>query len=1099
MRSPLLKCLILIVLMFSTCGIAAASTAGGVAIKLIDSTGDPLSGGAVQVYRSGWRSLGTTNASGEVIATLAPGSYTFRMTYGSASIEKTQNISDGSPVVFQTAAVHVELRDSNGNLGTLPTEGSVRYYASGWRTFGDTSGGVATLELLPKSYSFRMTYGSASLEKAQDISDGSPVVFQTVAVRVELRDSSGNLGTLPTEGSVRYYASGWRTFGDTSGGVAVMELLPKSYSFRMTYGSVSLEKAQDISDGSPVVFQTVAVRVELRDSNGNLGTLPSEGTVRYYASGWRTFGDTSGGGAILELLPKSYSFRMTYGSASLEKAQDISDGSSVVFQTVAVRVELRDSAGNLGALPTEGSVRYYASGWRTFGDTSGGVAILELLPKSYSFRMTYGSASLEKAQDISDGSPVVFQTVAVRVEVYEIDGEAVPADGVAVRYYASGWRTLGTTTARAAVKELLPKGYTFRASYQNHSDEKAQNVASDPVVIFGSVVISPPVDLEPPTVAIQAPVNGGLYGGGVPAPAFTASDAQGAVVVVETGYSTDEGVHTYTVTATDGAGNSASASVTYTVDVTAPTLSPLGSPTCYQVLPDLNALFTLVDNLDPNPLVSLSLNVNGCVHALTVTGEDWVGNRATIEIVFKVDAEAPVVQISGIVDGGCYTSVNLPQPGWDVQDGCDPLPTVIPSGFSTDEGHHIMTVEAVDCAGNRAVATVRYTIDDTPPEVAIESPDEGQPLAGDVQITGYHRDDNLADVALLIDGQLVATGLDYTWDTTRVADGLHRVTLQATDCAGNQSVAERLLTVDNSAPMPPVVLAAASAGLSGVPGDPRLAEIELSGLAEDDAQLQVWAQAPGESEFAFVDATPADGCGHWSYSYSYSSLGEHLFKIGAHDVAGNWIWSEVFSLDLRGGQIETLVLQQGIEGYEGAVDTWFDVWPIDQQHDQDTSLRIRPGAERGGMVQFDLSAIPAGSEVLMANLGLYVTEQSNPQPLALDLYALNQGWNATDTGDGPAAGLDPAANGLLRGADQWASMSVTSLAQDWVDDPNSNEGLLIAGRQTGSVEYALASSEYPQECRRPLMAVIYSLDAGLGYVPDEPTHTAFLPLTLMGQ
>ena len=42
---------------------------------------------------------------------------------------------------------------------------------------------------------------------------------------------------------------------------------------------------------------------------------------------------------------------------------------------------------------------------------------------------------------------------------------------------------------------------------------------------------------------------------------------------METGYSTVEGVHTYTVTVTDSAGNVGSASVTYTVDNTAPVVT----------------------------------------------------------------------------------------------------------------------------------------------------------------------------------------------------------------------------------------------------------------------------------------------------------------------------------------------------------------------------------------------------------------------------------------------------------------------------------------------------------------------------------------------
>ena len=859
MKATLFRCALAVVLLLTLSMTVTALSGHVVTVQLQDSSGAPLSGGTVRVYSGGWKVLGTTDATGQVVATLDPGTYTFRMTYGSASIEKTQDVSGGAPVVFSTVAVRVELRDSSGNLGTLPSEGVVSYYASGWRSFGSTSGGVVNQELLPKSYTFRMAYGGASLEETQNVGSDGTVQFQTRAVQVALRDSAGNLGTLPGEGSVKYYAAGWRTFGTTSGGVISKELLPKSYAFRMTFEGASLEKTQNVSSDPLVVFGTVAVRVELRDSSGNLGTLPSEASVKHYAAGWRTFGATSGGVATKELLPKSYAFRMTYNGASLEKTQNVSIDPLVVFGTVAVRVELRDSHGNLGTLPSEGSVKHYASGWRTFGNTSGGVATRELLPKSYSFRMTYQGASLEKTQNVSSDPLVAFQTTSVRVEVYEIDGAEVPADGVNVKFYAAGWRTFGDTAAKAVTKELLPKGYTFRATHGNARDEKTQNVAIDPLVVFGAG----PVDDEPPTVVIHAPADGGLYAGStVPAPVFDASDPQGPVTVVEVGYSKDEGVHTYTVTATDGAGNSASASVSYTVDATAP--------------------------------------------------------------------------------------------------------------------------------------------------------------------------------------------------------------------------------------MPPVVMGVTSAGLGAMP-QPKLAEIELTGLAEDNARLQIWVQAPGEYEYTFVGNTVANECGHWRYTYSYGILGEHSIKIGARDEVGNWMWSDVLTLDLQGGQIETLVLQQGVDGYQGASDTWFASWPLDM-HDDDTSLRLRPGAERGGQVRFDLGQIPANSQVLAANLGLYVTEASNAQPLDIDLYAPGNTWQAMDANTNPMDGLDAMGSGTLRGAKQWAGIEVTALTQDWVSDPSSNQGILIGSNQSGSVEYALASSEYPQECRRPLIAVIYSLEPD--YVPSEPAHQTYLPLTI---
>ncbi len=142
----------------------------------------------------------------------------------------------------------VQLKDSQGNL---LDGGSVQYYASGWKEFGEAVNGEVTKELLPKEYSFRMSYGGASVDKKQDIGTDQTIVFQTVNAKVQLKDSQGNL---LDGGSVQYYASGWKEFGEAENGEVTKELLPKEYSFRMSFGGASVDKKQNIGDDQTVVF-----------------------------------------------------------------------------------------------------------------------------------------------------------------------------------------------------------------------------------------------------------------------------------------------------------------------------------------------------------------------------------------------------------------------------------------------------------------------------------------------------------------------------------------------------------------------------------------------------------------------------------------------------------------------------------------------------------------------------------------------------------------------------------------------------------------------------------------------------------------------------
>jgi hypothetical protein len=441
-------------------------------VRLVNSLRNPIDTGKVQYYAGAWREFGTT-ANGVATKELLPIQYSFRMTYASGSNDKSQKLDSSVTVVFQTVNTTVQLQNSQGSL---IDQGTVQYYSGAWRNFGTTNNGVATKELLPNNYSFRMTYAFANNDKQQNIELNPTVIFQTVNATVELRNSQSSF---IDQGTVQYYSGAWRELGTTANGVVTKELLPNNYSFRMTFAYASNDKQQNIGTNPIVVFQTTNATVQLQNSQGS---FIDQGTVQYYAGAWRQFGTTSSGVVTKELLPNNYSFRMTYAYASNDKQHNIATNPTIIFQTVNATVELRNSQGNM---IDQGTVQYYSGAWRNFGTTSNGVATKELLPNIYSFRMTYAFASNDKQQNIGTNPTAVFQTVNTIVELRNSQGSLI--DQGTVQYYSGAWRSFGTTTSGLAVKELLPLNYSFRLTHEFISVDKAQDISANSTVSFSTV------------------------------------------------------------------------------------------------------------------------------------------------------------------------------------------------------------------------------------------------------------------------------------------------------------------------------------------------------------------------------------------------------------------------------------------------------------------------------------------------------------------------------------------------------------------------------------------------------------------------------------
>ena len=445
----------------------------GLPVKLQDSQGSLLQGGSLQYYDGGWKDA-IDNGNGTFTVQTERTTVSLKMHYAGGSQQKDNVTVGADTAVFQTSDVTVKLLSSQN---TLLDSGFVQYYASGWQDFGTLVNGTAHKELLSKNYTFKVKYAGSDKNKVQNLDTSTTVTFHTVNTEVQLQDSQGNL---LNGGEAEYYASGWKIFGELTNGKVNKELLSRKYTFKVKYAGAENNLVQDLDSSTTVIFHTVNTTVQLKDSQGN---LLDGGFAQYYAGGWQDFGAATNGVATKELLPKSYNFKMKYGGTDKDIVQDITNNSTVTFQTVNAEIQLRDSQGNL---LDGGFAKYYASGWKDFGTAANGIAHKELLSRAYTFKIQYGGADINHVQNLDTNTTVVFNTINVTVQLKDSQGNLL--DSGEVEYYASGWKTFGSVVNGTVTKELLPRTYTFKMIHGGLNTTKDQDVSVNSTVNFATTL-----------------------------------------------------------------------------------------------------------------------------------------------------------------------------------------------------------------------------------------------------------------------------------------------------------------------------------------------------------------------------------------------------------------------------------------------------------------------------------------------------------------------------------------------------------------------------------------------------------------------------------
>ncbi|SFD89922.1 Ig-like domain (group 3) [Chitinophaga sp. CF118] len=463
-------------------------------------------------------------------------------------------------------------------------------------------------------------------------------------------------------------------------------------------------------------------------------------------------------------------------------------------------------------------------------------------------------------------------------------------------------------------------------------DINAPSTPAAPVLVGGNNGV---INNNKPTITGSAEANSTvtIYSDGMSVGTTTA-DASGNYTYTFTAGLTD-GAHAITVTATDAAGNVSgmSPALNITVDTTSPTTPP--APV---LVGGINGVIsnnkpTITGSAEANSTViiykggvvldSVIANASGNytytfatalvdgTYSITVKDKDAAGNVSAMSpaLSITIDTGAPATPPAPVLVGGINGVINDATP--DIRGVAEANSTVTiysdgvqvgttttgASGsytytFTTNltDGAHAITVTATDAAGNTSAASPALNIKvdtqapATPPAPLLVGGTNDLTTDPTPDIKGSAEPNST--VTIYSDGAMVATVTadasgNYTYTfTNELLDGVHSVTVTATDAAGNTSAASPALnfTVDAHGPARPPAPVLIG-GVNGVTAD---ATPDISGKAEANSIVTIY------SEGVAVGTAKADASGNYTYTFTTNLTdGDHIITVTATDAAGN--------------------------------------------------------------------------------------------------------------------------------------------------------------------------------------------------------------------
>ncbi|HHN8545087.1 TPA: Ig-like domain-containing protein, partial [Citrobacter werkmanii] len=436
--------------------------------------------------------------------------------------------------------------------------------------------------------------------------------------------------------------------------------------------------------------------------------------------------------------------------------------------------------------------------------------------------------------------------------------------------------------------------------------------------------------------------------GGTPVAATKAADGQWHIDSAALA----DGDHTIVATVTDLAGNTATSSLTFTVDTTlsVPTIdladaSDSGSLNSDNITNDTTPAFTL-GSIDAD-VTSVQVLINGTAYPATLTDGTWTftapeladgdysvtvqvtddaGNVQTstaLAVTVDTRVAAPVIALSDDTGTPGDNQTNDTTPGFAITTENDAVSVMVSidggkpvaatkaadgqwhiDSTALADGDHSIVATVTDLAGNTATSSLAFTVDTTlsvPTIDLADASDSGSSNSDNITrdttpaFTLGSIDADVTSVQVLINGTAYpATLTDGTWTFTapELADGDYSVTVQVTDDAGNVQTSTALaVTVDTRVAAPVIALS----DDTGTAGDNQTRDATPGfTVSTDPDAFSVMVSIDGGKPVAATK----DADGQWHIDSTALADGDHTIVATVTDLAGNTATSSLaFTVD----------------------------------------------------------------------------------------------------------------------------------------------------------------------------------------------------------